>query len=286
MLQRYIRAKVILVGLSFLYCSIAMLVLGFPKAIALGIVAGILEFIPVVGWMTAAATLVTVGVLSHSHWIWMLALLGIWRISMDYGIAPRVMGHELEIHPLLAIFCFDGRRSGRWDCGDLSFRAAGRRVACYLPTVRLAPNGPVASQKFCRLSGDGKRNVPGRVRSECGYLGAGSHRNEYRFTGGTAGKFSRPVTCNRVQDGTSHARPFRLVRRCIQYHRHPLGRLRARYWVRRRMRQPLASLQRGNPSWHGPNANADRIHPQGNQRRFTGACGDSSNFVLAAHRNR
>jgi predicted PurR-regulated permease PerM len=23
---------------------------------------------------------------------------------MDYGIAPRVMGHELEIHPLLAIF--------------------------------------------------------------------------------------------------------------------------------------------------------------------------------------
>jgi len=104
MLQRYIRAKVILVGLSFLYCSIAMLVLGFPKAIALGIVAGILEFIPVVGWMTAAATIVTAGVLSHSHWIWMLALLGIWRISMDYGIAPRVMGHELEIHPLLAIF--------------------------------------------------------------------------------------------------------------------------------------------------------------------------------------
>jgi predicted PurR-regulated permease PerM len=104
MLQRYIRAKVILVELSFLYCSIAMLVLGFPKAIALGIVAGILEFIPVVGWMTAAATIVTAGVLSHSHWIWMLALLGIWRISMDYGIAPRVMGHELEIHPLLAIF--------------------------------------------------------------------------------------------------------------------------------------------------------------------------------------
>ena len=34
----------------------------------------------------------------------MLALLGVWRILMDYAIAPRVMGHELEIHPLLAIF--------------------------------------------------------------------------------------------------------------------------------------------------------------------------------------
>jgi predicted PurR-regulated permease PerM len=104
MLQRYIRAKVILGALSLLYCSIAMLVLGFPNAIALGILAGILEFIPVAGWMTAAATIVTAGVLTHSHWIWMLALLGVWRISMDYAIAPRVMGHELEIHPLLAIF--------------------------------------------------------------------------------------------------------------------------------------------------------------------------------------
>src|SRR5262245_36923663 len=104
MLQRYIRAKVILGGLSLFFCSIAMLLLGFPNAIALGILAGILEFVPVVGWMTAAATIVTAGVLTHSHWIWMLALLAVWRILMDYGIAPRVMGHELEIHPLLAIF--------------------------------------------------------------------------------------------------------------------------------------------------------------------------------------
>ena len=104
MLQRYIRAKVILGGLSLLFCSIAMLVLGFPNAITLGILAGILEFIPVAGWMTATATIVTAGVLTHSHWIWMLALLAVWRILMGYAIAPRVMGHELEMHPLLAIF--------------------------------------------------------------------------------------------------------------------------------------------------------------------------------------
>jgi predicted PurR-regulated permease PerM len=70
----------------------------------LGVLAGILEFIPVAGWMTAAVIIVTAGVLTHSHWIWMLALLVVWRILMDYGISPRVMGHELEIHPLLAIF--------------------------------------------------------------------------------------------------------------------------------------------------------------------------------------
>jgi predicted PurR-regulated permease PerM len=104
MMQRYIRAKVTLGGLSLLYCSIAMLLLGFPNAIVLGVLAGILEFVPVAGWITAAMIIVTAGALSHAHWIWMLALLVVWRILMDYAIAPQVMGHELEMHPLLAIF--------------------------------------------------------------------------------------------------------------------------------------------------------------------------------------
>jgi predicted PurR-regulated permease PerM len=81
-----------------------MLVLSFPHAIALGLLAGLLEFIPVAGWMISATSIVTLGVLTHSHWIWMAALLALWRMLMDYWIAPRVMGHELEIHPLLAIF--------------------------------------------------------------------------------------------------------------------------------------------------------------------------------------
>lgn len=104
MLQHYIRAKVILGIASFLFSSAAMLALGFPHPLALGVTAGILEFIPIAGWMMAAATVVSVGVLAHSHWIWMLALLGTWRVCMDYAISPRVMGHELEIHPLIAIF--------------------------------------------------------------------------------------------------------------------------------------------------------------------------------------
>jgi len=54
--------------------------------------------------MIAAAIIVGAGVLTHSHWIWMLALLCNWRMLMDYWISPRLMGHELEIHPLMAIF--------------------------------------------------------------------------------------------------------------------------------------------------------------------------------------
>jgi predicted PurR-regulated permease PerM len=104
MLQHYIKAKVILAGLSLVFCSVTTLLLGFPHAFALGVLAGVLEFIPVAGWMISATTIVTIGALTHSHWIWMAALLGLWRMLMDYFISPRVVGHELEIHPLLAIF--------------------------------------------------------------------------------------------------------------------------------------------------------------------------------------
>ncbi len=104
MLRHYIRAKVILALLSLAYCSIAMLFLGYRHALALGLMAGLLEFIPVVGWITALTIIATGGFIMHAHWIWMAALLGLWRVTMDYWIAPRVMGHELEIHPLLAIF--------------------------------------------------------------------------------------------------------------------------------------------------------------------------------------
>jgi predicted PurR-regulated permease PerM len=103
-LRRYIRAKVILAGWSFAFYSTAMLLLRFPHAIALGILGSILEFIPVAGWITAAAAIVTVGAVTHSHWIWMAALLGVWRLIMDYFISPRVVGHNLEVHPLLVIF--------------------------------------------------------------------------------------------------------------------------------------------------------------------------------------
>src|SRR6202023_1093687 len=68
-LRRYIRAKVTLGGCSLAFYSTVMFFAKFPHAMALGILGGVLEFIPVAGWITAAAAIVTVGVLTRSHWI-------------------------------------------------------------------------------------------------------------------------------------------------------------------------------------------------------------------------
>jgi predicted PurR-regulated permease PerM len=104
MLTRYIRAQVLLCGLSFVFYAAAMILLRFPHAIALAVLGGLLEFIPAVGWISTFAAITSVGIVNHAHWIWMAALLAIWRLVQDYFASPRIMGRQLEIHPLAAIF--------------------------------------------------------------------------------------------------------------------------------------------------------------------------------------
>jgi predicted PurR-regulated permease PerM len=104
MLAKYIRAQLALAALSFVFYSVSMLVLRFPYAIALGILGGVLEFLPAVGWIASAVAILTVGFLTHSHWIWMAGLLVVWRLVQDYVNSPRIMGENLELQPLTVIF--------------------------------------------------------------------------------------------------------------------------------------------------------------------------------------
>jgi predicted PurR-regulated permease PerM len=104
MLAKYIRAQLALAGLSVGFYSASMLVLKFPYAIALGLLGGALEFLPTVGWVASAVIILTVGFLTHSHWIWMAGLLVAWRLVQDYVASPRIMGKNLELRPLTVMF--------------------------------------------------------------------------------------------------------------------------------------------------------------------------------------
>jgi predicted PurR-regulated permease PerM len=104
MLAKYVRAQLALAGLSFIFYSASMLVLGFPYAVALGFLGGVLEFLPAVGWIASAFTILTIGFLTHAHWIWMALLLILWRLVQDYVNSPRIMGDNLELQPLTVLF--------------------------------------------------------------------------------------------------------------------------------------------------------------------------------------
>ena len=105
MLARYIRAQLILAGLTMVVFTSVLTAMRLPYSIVLGVIGGVLEFIPVVGPLVAAAAIFSVAIFSgYGHPIVILVFLGVWRLLQDYVTSPRIMGTSVELHPLAALF--------------------------------------------------------------------------------------------------------------------------------------------------------------------------------------
>ena len=105
LLAQYMRALIVLSLLSFAAQLIVYLVLGVPYALLLATVGGMLEFIPLVGPLTAAGTVLIASWLAgYPHLLWIAIFLGVWRLVQDYVNTPAVMGSGIELHPLAIIF--------------------------------------------------------------------------------------------------------------------------------------------------------------------------------------
>ncbi len=105
MLAGYIRAQLVLAAVSLVVYTAVLSVLHVPYAIILGAVGGVLEFIPVMGPLVAAAAIIgTAFLTNYSHLLMVVVFLALWRLVQDYVVAPRVMGGRVELHPLAALF--------------------------------------------------------------------------------------------------------------------------------------------------------------------------------------
>jgi predicted PurR-regulated permease PerM len=105
MLAHFIRAQLTLAALTLIVYSSFLGIMGVQYALVLGTLGGVVEFIPVLGPLVAALTIVTVAVLmSYKHWLVLIIFLVLWRLVQDYVSSPRIMGESMELHPLAAIF--------------------------------------------------------------------------------------------------------------------------------------------------------------------------------------
>jgi predicted PurR-regulated permease PerM len=100
-LAAYMRAALLACLFIAVICTIGFMVIGVPYALLLGVVAGLLEFIPLVGPLTVAvgATLVA-SFHSTSQAIWVVAFLALLRLVQDYVIFPRLVRRGIHMHPL------------------------------------------------------------------------------------------------------------------------------------------------------------------------------------------
>jgi predicted PurR-regulated permease PerM len=105
-LAAYIRAQLTACLFIGVVCAIAFTLLGLPGGLVMGVMAGVFEFVPLVGPVTIA---VIAGILAMFHAgpfnaFLVLLFLGILRIVQDYAVYPRLIGQGIHLHPLAVIF--------------------------------------------------------------------------------------------------------------------------------------------------------------------------------------
>lgn len=111
--QQYIRGELILFGVMSVASLIGLELLRVPGALPLALATGLLELLPIVGPITAAALAVSVAYLSGTNpFGWGQITYGlvvaimylVLREAEDYVVVPRVLGRAVRLHPLIVLF--------------------------------------------------------------------------------------------------------------------------------------------------------------------------------------
>ena len=104
-LAAYIRAQLTACLFIGVVCAIGFTLLGLPSPLVLGVIAGIFEFVPLVGPLMIAVIAAILAVL-HAGPVsafMVIVFLVVLRIVQDYIVYPRLIGQGIHLHPLAVI---------------------------------------------------------------------------------------------------------------------------------------------------------------------------------------
>lgn len=105
MAAHYIRTQLVLMVLALIAYTVVLVAAGVQYGALLGAIAGLLEFIPMIGPLLGAVAILGVAFLTGFHPIWMLVVfLGGWRLLQDYFTSPHLMHRSVKLHPFVVIF--------------------------------------------------------------------------------------------------------------------------------------------------------------------------------------
>lgn len=106
-LSQYLRGQVLVMGILAGYYSIALWIADIPSALSIGVVTGLLIFIPYLGYATGLILALLVSVLQFAGWGPVFAVLvvyGIGQVLESFVLTPFLVGERIGLHPLAVIF--------------------------------------------------------------------------------------------------------------------------------------------------------------------------------------
>jgi len=100
----YIRGVALLCGIVGVLALGAYWLIGLPNALLLGLLAGLLEAVPVVGPILGALPAIAVALTGQpGQLVWVLVATGAIQLVENTFLAPRVMGHTVGVNPVVIL---------------------------------------------------------------------------------------------------------------------------------------------------------------------------------------
>jgi predicted PurR-regulated permease PerM len=104
-LGSYVRALGLLSLATLVAYGLFFSVVGVPYGILLAAIAAVLEIIPLIGPLVAAAiALLVAGSAGYDHLSWIAGFVLCYRVFQDYVLGPYLMRGNVGVHPALVIF--------------------------------------------------------------------------------------------------------------------------------------------------------------------------------------
>jgi len=106
LLGRYLRGQVLLAAIVGLIIGVGFKIVGFPYALLLGIISGVLNIVPYLGSAFAIAAALLIALLSGSIGISLLkvaGVLGVERVLEDSLLSPMIVKGSVGLHPVWMI---------------------------------------------------------------------------------------------------------------------------------------------------------------------------------------
>jgi predicted PurR-regulated permease PerM len=103
-LRRWLRTQLIAMLVIGAVTTTALLILGIPAAIPLGILAGLFEFIPTVGPILSAVPAVTMGFIDSPEKALTVAIVyGVVQFAENHLLIPMLMKEGMDLPPAMTI---------------------------------------------------------------------------------------------------------------------------------------------------------------------------------------
>lgn len=107
MLGAFLRGQLaVMIGLAIIY-TLGLSIAGLDNAVAIGVIAGLLSFVPYLGVITGVTLALLSALLQARGW-WLplevLVVFGIGQLMESLVLTPRLVGERIGLHPVLVIF--------------------------------------------------------------------------------------------------------------------------------------------------------------------------------------